>query len=508
LKKDLTIIIPNWNGFPYLKDCIKSIKKADYDSNIEIIIVDNASTDGSLKWIERYHKGSIIVKNKKNLGFAKACNQGAKKAKSDYIIFLNSDMKVAPNFFKKITDRLDDSENIASISAKIMDWKGKKTLFTGASVSFYGHGFQIEKTQKKEETDELLFSCGGAALFNKKIFLSVGGFDEDYFAYFEDVDLGIRLNLMGHKIVFCPNAVVYHVAEASSKNLDPIEKFKLYERNALYTIIKNYSDNTLAKILPPALLLAFARVAASLNVDIEKNESISDSGLATIYAINEIIDNTEELFKKRNTIQKNRKVDDYVILQKFGNFIQSNVFDAEYYKKLLNLTQTFEIEKLFADSKDTKLHLIFDDFKNLLDTIIKRNESSNKEIVNLNKAISDKDIYIQRMQDNIDGLNDKLKVHDEIQSALNEKESSLSKLNETLFETREYLKEKDRQIKKLLDDLQTKEQFIKEKDEMVNEKEKEIQLLQNHISTQESLHNQFKTRQLDILNNLKSKLNH
>jgi len=517
LQSDLTIIIPNWNGFPYLKDCIASIKSAQYEGKKEIVIVDNASTDGSREWMEKENPEVKIIKNSENKGFAFACNQGAEKASGKYIIFLNTDMKIASDFLTQISNIDESHKNIASVSAKIMDWNGERTLFAGGTVNYYGHGFQEEKSPEEspqtegEEIRELLFSCGGASLFDKRIFLDSGGFDTDYFAYFEDIDLGIRLNSMDYKILYNPKAVTYHVGEASSKNLPTKLKHMLYERNALYTIIKNYSDGTLSKILAAALLLAFARVSSSLEDTGDAQPKLSFYGLATIEAVNEVIKNLDRLLEKRKTIQEKRKVEDDIILRKFGCFLKTNLYDAEYYTKLLKVTECFAVEKLFRTEvgKDA-FRAIFDDFTSLLDVTMKKNHALLKEIISLNKAIAEKDLYIQRLNDNITGLENKIKdketVLKDLKTAIMEKDRYINEQNEILDELREYIREKDRQIKKLREEIEVKEQFLKTKDHLIQEKEKEIEALNSHIKAQEQAHEEFAKRQLDILTTLRNRL--
>jgi GT2 family glycosyltransferase len=112
-----------------------------------------------------------------------------------------------------------------------------------------------------------LFACGGAMLIRRDLFLEVGGFDPDYFAYFEDVDLGWRLWLLGHRVVYAPRAVVYHRHHGSWQTVNDAKKWLLAERNTLYTIVKNYEDDHLARILPAALLLILQRAFLDIRPD-------------------------------------------------------------------------------------------------------------------------------------------------------------------------------------------------------------------------------------------------
>jgi GT2 family glycosyltransferase len=477
LNPKTSIIIPNWNGFPYLKDCIGSLLSQNFNDDFEILIVDNASTDGSVDWLLLFHQDIVLIKNQENMGFANACNQGAKAAKSDNIIFLNTDMKVAPDFLEKILSAKSENKNAASIAASIMDWDGKKIQFSGGIINFYGHAFQKEANideiaNNSLKSRELLFSCGGASLYDKKIFLDMGGFDEDYFAYFEDVDLGLRLNLMGHKIIFCPEAITYHIGEASSKSLPKKQKLMLYERNAIYTIIKNYSDNSLAKILPATLLLSFARLSSAITSDNTESIQISDHGIAIINAIQSLIDNIEKIITKRKIIQKRRKLGDDKIFEKFGCFLKTNFFEPRYYNNLLALSCNFEVDKLFTSvpSGET-LPIILKEFSSMLDISVKKS-------IELENQVFVKDFYLKQFE---------------------VKDKYISDQEYIINETREFLKEKDRQINKLIEDISYKEELIKSKDKLIS-------TLNAFLESQEKEKREFEKRQLDILKNLRSKL--
>ena len=139
---------------------------------------------------------------------------------------------------------------VACTGAKILDWDGQYVDFVAAVVSYYGFAFQLHYRSRDvfDTPGPLLFACGGAMLVRRAVFLAAGGFDEDYFIYFEDVDFGWRLWLMGYQITFAPKAIVYHRLHATMDNFSNFRKWLLFERNALVTVLKNYDDANLSRV--------------------------------------------------------------------------------------------------------------------------------------------------------------------------------------------------------------------------------------------------------------------
>ena len=259
----VSIIIVNYNGLAYLKDCLDSIYALAYPQDlIEIILVDNASTDGSVAFVrERYPKVRII-QNERNLGFAEPNNIGARQAKGEFIALLNNDMRVAPDWLTELAKPALASTDVACIGSKILDWSGKYIDFAGGVLNFHGHGGQIgfgELNVPETENREILFACGGAMLVKRDVFLDIGGFDGDFFAYYEDVDFGWRLWILGYRVLYALKSVAYHRRHGTAKGFPHEKRLTLFEKNALSMVIKNYDDENLQRILPAALLLAVKR---------------------------------------------------------------------------------------------------------------------------------------------------------------------------------------------------------------------------------------------------------
>lgn len=260
----VTIIVLNYNGRHLLAHCLESVLALDYPQDqVEIILVDNGSSDGSVSYVARNFPRVRVIELPKNLGFAKGNNIGAQAARGKYVAFLNNDMRVDRRWLMELVRTIQTSSDVAAVGSKILSWDGNEVDFIGGTLNFYGMGFQVtdESEHDGDQVREVLFACGGAFLIRRDIFIESGGFDEDFFAYFEDVDLGWRLWILGYRVLLQPKAVAYHRGHATGRKFAAEQRGLLYERNALYTVIKNYENANLAKILPVALLLAAKRAS-------------------------------------------------------------------------------------------------------------------------------------------------------------------------------------------------------------------------------------------------------
>jgi len=263
----VSLVTVNHEGRDLLEAFLRSVAQQDFPADeIEVVVVDNGSTDGSRELVrERYPQAKLIV-NETNVGFAPASNQGVGVAQGDYVALLNNDMRLARDWVSQMVRYLDDEpESVVCAGSLILNWDGSEIDFAGSAMAFNGVGFQLQAGEPSyalgRAPHRILFACGGAMMIKRSVFLESGGFDDSYFAYLEDVDLGWRLWLLGYEVGFCPGAVTYHVHNATSRRFGEHRKNVLIERNAVASMIKNYEDSTLAAALPAALLLAVKRVA-------------------------------------------------------------------------------------------------------------------------------------------------------------------------------------------------------------------------------------------------------
>jgi GT2 family glycosyltransferase len=264
----VSIITVNLNGRNHLARFLDSIVAQDYPRDrIEVLVVDNGSSDGSLDLVRTDHPQVRVLTNATNVGFARANNQGAAQARGHYLALLNNDTRLDPKWVSQMVSCLESAPaDVVCVGSMMVTWDGSRVDFGGATLAFNGIGFQRDSGRPvhasvEAEPEEMLFACGGALMVERDVFLATGGFDDDFFAYLEDVDFGWRLWVLGFRVLFCPYAIAYHRHNATSSRFDEYRKNVLIERNALYCMFKNYDADTLSTVLAPSLLLMVKHMA-------------------------------------------------------------------------------------------------------------------------------------------------------------------------------------------------------------------------------------------------------
>ena len=268
----VSIAILNWNGRGQLAACLDSLLALDYpEDQLELIVCDNGSEDGSVQMVREQYPSLRLVELDMNYGFAEGNNRAAAAATGDWVGFLNNDMVVPPSWVREMVAPLAENPNIACVSSKIVNWKDTQIDFIGGGINFQGHGLQLDYRMPSSPHDKprrILFPCGGAMLVKRELFLEVGGFDASYFAFFEDIDLGWRLNLLGYDVWYTPSAPVRHKHHGTASRFTDYQLKLLSERNALFTIFKNYDDANLNRVLPVAMLLLNEKATLMAGVDV------------------------------------------------------------------------------------------------------------------------------------------------------------------------------------------------------------------------------------------------
>ena len=237
----LTVIIPNYNGINFLDEFLKSLKKQD--SYFNVIIIDNGSDDGSLEFIKDNYPEFTLIENKDNLGFSAAVNQGIKAATTDYILLLNNDVVLELDCISQLLNCIETNPTIFAVASKMIQYGDRSKLDdVGDEYSLLGWTKKVGdgKSSKLYMSKREIFSaCAGAAVYRRNVFDSIGFFDENFFAYMEDVDIGYRARIHGYKCVYCPDAVVYHHGSGSSGSRYNEFKIRLAARNNVYVPYKN-----------------------------------------------------------------------------------------------------------------------------------------------------------------------------------------------------------------------------------------------------------------------------
>lgn len=238
----VTIIIPNYNGCHFMEPCLASLKKQTY-KDYQILVVDNASTDGSVEYVKEHYPEIEVIALKKNYGFSKAVNVGIRRSTTPYVILLNNDTTTDPYYIEEMVRTIEKSPRIFSVSSKmiqmyhpeLIDSAGDLYTLTGWGVC-RGVGRPVSNYT---ETDEVFSACAGAAIYRRQVFEKIGLFDEKHFAYLEDIDVGYRARIFGYRNLYCPTALVYHVGSGTSGSKYNSFKVRLSARNNIYLNYKN-----------------------------------------------------------------------------------------------------------------------------------------------------------------------------------------------------------------------------------------------------------------------------
>jgi GT2 family glycosyltransferase len=254
LSSKVAVVILNWNGKSFLEKFLPTVIK--YSSNAQIIVVDNQSSDDSVSYLKIHFPEIRIIINPSNDGFATGYNLALKQVEAECYVLLNSDVEVTENWIEPIIDLMDSNKQIAACQPKILDYNNKTTFeYAGASGGFidkYGYPFcrgrifnALEEDKGQYNTAKEVFWATGACMFVRaEAFWKVGGFDDDYFAHMEEIDVCWRMKNIGYQIYVEPKSHVYHVGGGTLNKLSPRKTF-LNFRNNLITLTKNASSRFL-----------------------------------------------------------------------------------------------------------------------------------------------------------------------------------------------------------------------------------------------------------------------
>ncbi len=243
----ISIVILSWNGLAFLKDCLPSVILAVgvYGGGCEIILIDNGSSDASLEYVKSNFPQVKILSLGENLSFTKAMNKGIGAVKGDIVIALNNDVAVKEDFIAPLIRHFREDENTFAVGAKMLFWD-RKTLNFGRTSGDFRYGFFRRVICDSDSAVNSLYSCAGGMALAKDKFLKLGGFDEDYEVYWEDLDLCYRARRRGWSTVYEPKAVVYHKFHGTN-----LSKYKqsgidcLSGENYTLFILKNILDRGL-----------------------------------------------------------------------------------------------------------------------------------------------------------------------------------------------------------------------------------------------------------------------
>lgn len=298
----VSLILVSWKNSPHLMNCLEKLTLQTY-KNFEVIIIENGPDDGFLSTLDvtTLHFEVTLRRLPSNLGFAAANNIGAHLARGKWIALLNADAYPEADWLEKLLSAAEQSPGYSAFSSRQIQFHAP-TRLDGAGDAYHlsglawRNGYNLPAAENGLERREIFSPCAAAALYSRADFLKVGGFDEDYFSYFEDVDLGFRLRLNGAKCLYVPAAIVHHVGSASTGKRSEFSVYYGY-RNLIWTFFKDMPSPWVWVLLPlhAATILFFALYI-----------TLRGQGGAIGRAILDALRGLPKVLVKRNTIQRSR----------------------------------------------------------------------------------------------------------------------------------------------------------------------------------------------------------
>ncbi len=334
----VSFVILNWNGKKRLEKCLLSIEKLKYP-RFEIVVINNGSTDDSEEFVKRSYPNVKLVNLKKNIGYAGGKNLGVSKASGKYILAIDNDAAVTPNFLTPLVEQLENDKTIGIIQPQIRSMIHTDLLDSVASfmtwTGFLYHFGYMKPWKLKKYKDKMFgYSIKGACfIISKKDYLDLGGLDESFLSYVEETDLCHRMWLSGKKVLYDPTSVVYHwgggdTLTMTSSNDSLFRSF----RNRYYSYVKNFSIRELVKILPVQFIMGEIFVLLSIiKGDLPKAYSVQKGNICWVLKM-------PDLLKKRKKIQKKIRVISDSDLKKY---ITRNP-RLSYYKYLAGSIQEYK----------------------------------------------------------------------------------------------------------------------------------------------------------------------
>jgi GT2 family glycosyltransferase len=331
--KRVAVVILNWNGKKFLEKFLPDVMKHS-SADADIIVADNASSDGSVQFLQDHYPQIRIIQNPVNGGFAKGYNDALAQVDNEYYVLLNSDIEVTTNWISPVIAMMDADRRIAACQPKLLGFDNRSHFeYAGAAggvIDHYGYPFcrgrifqEVEEDKGQYDQETEVFWATGACMFVRaEMFHRFGGFDNDFFAHMEEIDLCWRLKNAGYRIMFCPGSVVYHVGGGTLPKKSSLKTY-LNFRNNLTLLFKNIPSEKIfivfmtrwlldwvaaLKFLTQGGIADFAAVLKAhwyfiltTRTQIRKRRRISQSAVSGIYQKNMII---EHFFRKKKNFSE------------------------------------------------------------------------------------------------------------------------------------------------------------------------------------------------------------
>ena len=362
----MSVVLVNYRGADDTVACLRAVAELDWPADrLEVIVVDNASGDGSAERIESEIPSAIVVRSLSNSGFAGGCNLGVKSSSGEYIAFLNNDARPERRWVSEAVRVFEDDESVAAVACKVLDWDGNLVDYVDGSLTWFGMGYkrEVEKPDSPEydEPKDVLFGTGAAMFIRADVYDRAGGFDERFFMFYEDVDLGWRLNLLGYRFRYAPGSVAFHRHHVTMKKFGAFREACRLERNALMSMYKNLGDEALARSLPAAMALAVRRSIARSDLDASQLDlqrspggeqvetlTVDKMALTATFAIDYLVDMLPSLAASRADLQARRRRSDREVFPLFREAMEPAYGYPSYLTAHQAIVDAFGIGEVFA----------------------------------------------------------------------------------------------------------------------------------------------------------------
>jgi GT2 family glycosyltransferase/glycosyltransferase involved in cell wall biosynthesis len=371
----VSVILVNFRGVDDTLEAISHTRKVDWPTEcLEIVVVDNASGDDSVERLRQDASDIVLVESAENLGFAGGCNLGVQAASGDIVAFLNNDAKPDANWIRAAVEAMTRSATVGAVACRVLDWDGKTIDYAGAGMTWYGMGYRPlsshpQNRKKEAGAGPVLFGTGSGMFVKRSVFDELGGFDEDFFMFFEDVDFGWRLNLLGYEFWYEPESLVFHKHHQSMKNVGAYREEFLLERNALMCLYKNLGEKKLQDVLPAAMLMSARRAVTRTGVDTTSFDlrkrggddgplQVDQLAMVPLFAQDQFLEMLPALKEKRRAVQASRKVSDLWMWKLFGEPEAPMSTDPHYLRGYDFLQAAFD---MVSDPPQTSVLIITGD---------------------------------------------------------------------------------------------------------------------------------------------------
>lgn len=316
----IAVVILNWNGAALMQQYLPSVVKYSSIPDVEIIIADNASKDNSISFLQTLYPSIKIIPLTENFGFAGGYNKALEQVNAEYYILLNSDVEVTENWIMPVINEMEKDKTIAAAMPKIKSFHNRNHFeHAGAAGGFidkYGFPFcqgrifdQIEEDKEQYNSIKSIFWASGACMFiRSNIFKKAGGFDTDFFAHMEEIDLCWRIKNLGYQIFYIPKATVYHLGGGMLPYNNP-RKIFLNFRNNLFTLYKNVDSSRFPAIIIQRMAFDFlAAINFIIHGEIKNFYSVFNAHMAFYSQLKNLKKKRKLLIIQNNTAVNHKEI--------------------------------------------------------------------------------------------------------------------------------------------------------------------------------------------------------